>query len=142
MVGGQADDVAAPGSHGGIDELVSIHSRKTGALIRVSLKLGALAAGADPEQLAALDEYGRRLGLAFQITDDLLDVRSDEQATGKRVGKDAERGRLTFPGLLGVDRSDERAERLITQAYEALVPLGTRAGGLDALARYVLERNL
>ena len=141
MVGGQADDVAAPGGDGGVDELVSIHNRKTGALIRVSLKLGALVAGADAGQLTALEEYGRRLGLAFQITDDLLDVRSHEQATGKRVGKDAEQGKLTFPGLLGVDRSAGRAERLITEACEALVPLGTRAGSLEALARYVLERN-
>lgn len=141
MVGGQADDVAAPGNHGGIDELVSIHNRKTGALIRVSLRLGALVAGADAGQLAALEEYGRRLGLAFQITDDLLDVRSHEQATGKRVGKDAQQGKLTFPGLLGIDRSAGRAERLITEACEAIVPLGTRAGGLQALARYVLERN-
>ena len=72
-------------------------------MIRVSLRLGAMVAGATAEQLAALDEYGRRLGLAFQITDDLLDVRSNEAAMGKRVGKDAEQGKLTFPGLLGLD---------------------------------------
>jgi len=141
MVGGQADDVAGPGPDGGLDELVSIHNRKTGAMIRVSLKLGALVAGADTGQLTALDEYGRRLGLAFQITDDLLDVRSDEATAGKRVGKDADRGKLTFPGLLGVDRSAGRAEQLITEACEALVPLGARADSLEALARYVLERN-
>ena len=141
MVGGQADDVAASGTNGGIDELVSMHGRKTGAMIEVSLKLGALVAGADTGQLSALREYGRRLGLAFQITDDLLDVRSDEATTGKRVGKDADRGKLTFPSLLGVDQSFDRAERLITEACEALVPLGTRADSLEALAQYVLERN-
>jgi geranylgeranyl diphosphate synthase type II len=141
MVGGQADDMAAPGAAGGLEELVSIHSRKTGALIQVSLKLGALVAGADAAQLAALQEYGQRLGLAFQITDDLLDVRSDQATTGKRVAKDADRGKLTFPGLLGVQQSGRRAERLITEACDALVPLGARADGLEALARYVLERN-
>ena len=82
-------------------------------MIRVSLRLGAMVAGADADQLAALDAYGRRLGLAFQITDDLLDVQSSEAATGKRVGKDAERGKLTFPGLLGLDQSAQHAEQLI-----------------------------
>jgi len=141
MVGGQADDMDGPGTDGGMDRLVSIHSRKTGALIQVSLKLGALVARADSGQLTALEEYGRRLGLAFQITDDLLDVRSNETTTGKRVGKDADRGKLTFPGLLGVEQSGRRAEQLIAEACEVLRPLGARADGLEALARYVLERN-
>jgi geranylgeranyl diphosphate synthase type II len=141
MVGGQADDIDGAGADGGMDELVSIHNRKTGALMRVSLKLGALVAGADAAQLTALEEYGRRLGLAFQITDDLLDVRSDEATAGKRVGKDTDRGKLTFPGLLGVQQSSRRAEQLITEACEALVPLGAQAHSLQALARQVLERN-
>ena len=86
--------------------LESIHSRKTGAMIRVSLRLGAMAAGASGEQLAALDEYGRRLGLAFQITDDLLDVRSDEAAAGKRVGKDAANGESSpFPACWASSRA-------------------------------------
>ncbi len=165
MVGGQADDVDGPPSDAVppaagdavppaagdavqpaagdavLDELISTHNRKTGALIRVSLKLGALVAEADAAQLAAIEQYGRPLGLAFQITDDLLDVCSNEQETGKRVGKDADRGRLTFPGLLGVDQSAGRAQQLITEACEALVPLGAPADSLEALARYVLERN-
>ena len=95
-------------------------------MIRVSLRLGAMVAGADAEQLAALDAYGRRLGLAFQITDDLLDVQSSEAATGKRVGKDAQRGKLTFPGLLGLDQSTQHAEQLIAEACEALAPFGAR----------------
>ena len=110
-------------------------------MIRVSLRLGAMAVGAADDQLAALDEYGRRLGLAFQITDDLLDVRSSEAAVGKRVGKDAGRGKLTFPGLLGVDRSDQVREELVDEACRALLPLGPQAAGLEALAHYVLERN-
>src|SRR5208337_4439635 len=108
LVGGQADDIAAErgGSEQAIrcrEHLEAIHARKTGAMIRVSLRLGGLIAGAKPDLLGALDEYGRRLGLAFQITDDLLDVRSTAESMGKRVGKDAEKGKITFPGLLGVD---------------------------------------
>ena len=146
MVGGQADDVAGEDTHeadadGKVEQLESIHHRKTGAMIRVSLRLGAMVAGANAGQLAALDEYGRRLGLAFQVIDDLLDVRSNEAATGKRVCKDADQGKLTYPGLLGVAESVARAEELINEACGALVPLGARADGLEALARYVLERN-
>jgi len=141
LVGGQADDVSGRLADGGIEALESIHRRKTGAMILVSLQLGALVAGAEPAQSEALAQYGHRLGLAFQITDDLLDVRGDEAAMGKRVGKDSDHGKLTFPGLLGVEQSVGRAEQLISEAIELLAPLGTRAGSLEALATYVLERN-
>ncbi len=110
-------------------------------MIRVSLRLGAMVAGGSSEQLAALDAYGQRLGLAFQITDDLLDVQSSEAATGKRVGKDAQRGKLTFPGLLGLDQSTQHARELISEASEALELFGEEADGLRAVAHFVLERN-
>ena len=103
-----------------------IHHRKTGAMFQVSLRLGGLVAGADPQRQAALEIYGRRLGLAFQIADDLLDVRGEEAAVGKRLGKDSNRGKLTFPGLLGVDESRQYAERLIDEAVAALAPLARR----------------
>ena len=141
MVGGQADDCMGRLEDGNIETLESIHNRKTGQMIRVSLQLGALVAGADDTQITALDEFGRRLGLAFQITDDLLDVRGEEAATGKRVGKDSRRGKLTFPGLLGMDESYRRAERLIEQACRAIEPFGRQGHGLEAVARYVLVRN-
>ncbi|HYW80607.1 MAG TPA: farnesyl diphosphate synthase [Thermoguttaceae bacterium] len=141
MVGGQADDMAAPHVEGDLAALESIHRRKTGAMIRVSLRLGARIASADAEQLAALSDYGDQLGLAFQITDDLLDVQSNEATLGKRVGKDAGLGKLTFPGLLGIDQSLARAEQTVQRACRALEPLGSRAGSLEALAHYVLERN-
>jgi len=124
-----------------LSALESIHRRKTGAMIQVSLRLGGLAAGATSDQITALDDYGRRLGLAFQITDDLLDVQSSEAATGKRVGKDAQRGKLTFPGLLGIEQSAQQAEQLISEACQALAPFGRQAERLQTLARYVLERN-
>ncbi len=140
MVGGQADDVA--GSIGSDREaLESIHRRKTGAIISASLRLGATVAGATAVQCEALARYGRSLGLAFQITDDLLDVRGAEAKVGKRVGKDSDRGKLTFPGLLGVEESIRRAQRLIEAACEAIAPFGLRGECLEALARYVLERN-
>ena len=140
LVGGQTDDLAGGASHD-LAGLESVHRRKTGALFLACLHLGALTAGAEDQQLAMLEQYGTRMGLAFQITDDLLDVEGDEAALGKRVGKDAGRGKLTFPGLLGIDESRRRAEVLIDEACAALEPLGLAAGGLTALARYVLERN-
>ncbi len=146
LVGGQADDMAAPNIEGDLETadlevIESIHRRKTGAMIRVSLRLGARIALADSEQLAALSDYGCGLGLAFQITDDLLDVQSSEATVGKRVGKDADLGKLTFPGLLGIDQSLARAEQSVQEACRALEPFGSRAGSLEALAHYVLERN-
>lgn len=162
MVGGQVDDLAAEkrgttrctdpalkNAAAPADEnsdadaalLHSIHARKTGAMISVSLRLGALVAGATPQQIAALDAYGDGLGLAFQITDDLLDVQSSESAMGKRVRKDAARGKLTFPALLGLDRSARQAQQWIERACESLSPFGPAAEQLRAVARYVLERN-
>ncbi len=141
LVGGQADDLASGRAPATLELLESIHARKTGAMIRVSLRLGATLAGADSTQTEALALYGRKLGLAFQITDDLLDVRGREADLGKRVGKDAGRGKLTFPALLGVAQSERRAEQLVAEACEALRPFGSQASRLGALARYVLERN-
>jgi len=140
LVGGQADDLAG-GVARDLESLESIHRRKTGAMFLVSLHLGGLAAAASATQLAALEAYGKRMGLAFQIVDDLLDVGGIEANLGKRVGKDADRGKLTFPGLLGVEESRRRAERLIDEACAALEPLSPAADGLMVLARYVLERD-
>jgi geranylgeranyl diphosphate synthase, type II len=141
LVGGQADDLAGQFSVGGAESLEAIHRRKTGAILLASLQLGALVACADREQQDALTEYGRALGLAFQITDDLLDVRGDASAMGKRAGKDSDRGKLTFPGLLGIEESSRRAAALVEQACAALGPLEPRAEGLQALAHYVLNRD-
>ncbi len=141
MVGGQADDMAGGLDGDDLERIESIHARKTGALINASLELGAICAGAGSEQIDALKAFGARLGLAFQITDDLLDVRGDSDAVGKRVGKDAEQGKATYPALLGVEASVRRAERLIEEACDALRPLAARGAGLEAVARYVLERN-
>lgn len=141
MVGGQADDVAGGLEGDDLEGIESIHARKTGALISASLELGAVCAGANSDRIDGLRRYGRRLGLAFQITDDLLDVRGDLATVGKRVGKDSEQGKATYPALLGVEASVRRAERLVEEACSELLPLGANGAGLEAVARYVLERN-
>jgi geranylgeranyl diphosphate synthase type II len=153
MVGGQVDDLAWEGKTAGggasappsLDALEHLHARKTGALIRASLHLGILAVHApalpQPALLERFDAYGRRLGLAFQVTDDLLDAVGAADRTGKRVRKDAARGKLTYPALLGVEESRRRARSLCNEAWEALSPLGPGAAPLAALASYVLERD-
>jgi geranylgeranyl pyrophosphate synthase len=100
-----------------------------------------LSAKAPPQQLAALEEFGRCVGLAFQITDDLLDVNGNMENIGKQVKKDAKKNKLTFPSLLGLDQSISHAGQLIDNACEAISSLGNRAAGLEVLARYIVERN-
>ncbi|MBX7167219.1 MAG: polyprenyl synthetase family protein [Pirellulales bacterium] len=141
MVGGQADDIDGAFQAGSLEQLERIHARKTGAMLAVSLKLGGLVAGASSEQLAALAAYGRAVGIAFQIADDLLDVAGDEAKIGKRVRKDAEQGKLTYPGLLGIEESRRRAQALVADAARALEPLGAAGSLLEELARYVVERD-
>lgn len=162
MVGGQVLDLQAEGRLGGKEEptsppypegkgaggiglLEDIHARKTGALFRSSLRMGVFAAqaerpaGPDPQALAAADAYAAAFGLAFQVTDDLLDVESTADKAGKRVGKDAARGKLTYPGLLGVEESRRRAAELGQQAVAAAEQLGSPL--LADLARYVVQRD-
>jgi geranylgeranyl pyrophosphate synthase len=141
LVGGQADDLAAEFRHIGLERLQSIHRRKTGALFRASLVLGAIAVDATPEQEESLAVFGEHLGHAFQIVDDLLDVGGQEASVGKRLGKDRRRGKVTYPALLGVEESRSRAAQLIDQACAALEPFGPAAGPLRELAEFVERRS-
>jgi geranylgeranyl diphosphate synthase, type II len=141
LVGGQADDLAAEFRHIGLERLQSIHRRKTGALFRASLELGAIVAGAKPEQHQALAAFGASLGHAFQIVDDLLDVGGEEASVGKRLGKDRKHGKVTYPALLGVDESRRRAEQLIARACQDLEIFGDAAAPLRALAEFVASRS-
>ncbi len=141
LVGGQVDDLAGSAVADSFDHLQAIHRRKTGAMIQASLALGGIAAGANDVKLAALAEYGRHFGLVFQITDDLLDAQGDAVQVGKRVGKDANRGKLTYPGVLGIERSETQAEELVDQACRALGPLGAGAEPLESLVRSLLNRR-
>jgi geranylgeranyl diphosphate synthase type II len=141
LVGGQADDLSLEHTAGDLATLENIHRRKTGAMFLASLRLGGYTAGADESQQSALEQFGKKIGLAFQIADDLLDVEGDEAAMGKRVGKDSQHGKLTFPSLLGIEESRSRAQQLIDEACEALTPLGEKRAALEVLARYIVERN-
>ena len=142
LVGGQADDLAAEFRRIGLERLQSIHRRKTGALFRAALQLGAIAADAPADERTWLESFGENLGHAFQIVDDLLDVSGQEEQVGKRLGKDREHGKVTYPALLGVDESRARAGKLIEQAVAALAPFGERAAPLRELAEFVGRRSL
>ncbi len=141
LVGGQADDLAVQFSQGDLELLQRIHYRKTAALLAASLKLGAISASASNDSLDQLENFGRKLGLAFQITDDLLDFRGDQDKMGKRVRKDQNLGKLTYPALLGEHASQTWAERLIEEAQATLAPFGDRARPLHDLATYVVQRT-
>ncbi len=164
MVGGQVEDLAwergssprpsvkdplFPRSEQphSLDALERIHHHKTGALFRACLKLGVLAiqgereTGPAPELFDQLDVYARCFGLVFQITDDLIDVEGSAADTGKRTQKDAARGKLTYPGLLGIDESRRHAQQLAEQAFGVLAPLGHAGEPLVALMDYVLKRD-
>lgn len=141
LVGGQASDLAAGVTADDIPSLESIHRRKTGALITASLELGGIVAGATREQLAALKIYGQNLGLAFQITDDLLDVSGTQADVGKRLAKDADRGKATYPQLLGIEESRARAAELVEEACAAVAIFGDAAQPLVELATFVRDRN-
>jgi geranylgeranyl diphosphate synthase type II len=146
LVGGQAADLDCGQQVGGssddeLERLEAIHSRKTGALFIAAMELGGIVAQATANQMAALSWYGRNVGLAFQITDDLLDVAGSQSAVGKRVAKDARNGKLTFPGVLGVEESRRRAQELVDQACAMIEVLGPKAEPLSALARFVCDRK-
>jgi geranylgeranyl diphosphate synthase type II len=124
-----------------VSQLEAIHLRKTGRLLRSALTMGGRIAKADGNTIEMLDHFGKCVGLAFQIADDLLDITGDAAKMGKGVRKDAELGKLTYPGLLGLEESRRRAQSLIDEACRSIEPLGDRGLRLDALARFVLERD-
>lgn len=142
MVGGQAIDLGAVGRQLQQPDLEDMHQRKTGALIRASVQLGALASErADNAQMAALERYADCIGLAFQVQDDILDVEGNTQTLGKQHGADAVRGKPTFPSLLGLQGAHELARSLCDQAITALDDFADGADRLRQLARYIIERQ-
>lgn len=141
LVGGQAADLAAEHQQGSVEQLAAIHARKTAAMFAVSAHLGGICAGVENARLDALENYGYNLGMAFQVMDDVLDVLGTQDAMGKRVGKDADRGKLTYPGLLGVEQSIGRAKDYVEQALAAAAVAAPRTDGLEALAHFVIQRD-
>ena len=141
MVGGQALDLALENQRTDLAGLQRIHRLKTGALLQASVELGALAAGAEPETREALGAFGGHIGLAFQITDDVLDVEGDTEALGKTAGANAAHHKATYPALLGLEESKHLAAAEIDRALARLEDLGEPAEPLRALARYIIDRN-
>jgi len=142
MVGGQVIDLLGEGRQLTLNELEYLHSKKTGALFVAAVCGGARLGGANETQLAALRDYARNLGLAFQVADDLLDVEASDEQVGKRTHKDEARGKATYPALIGIDRSRAMARDLVAGAYRALADFDHRAQPLRALASYAVERQL
>ncbi|MEP7242396.1 MAG: farnesyl diphosphate synthase [Gammaproteobacteria bacterium] len=141
MAGGQAIDLASVGQTLSAQAVENMHLRKTGALIECSVLLGATAAGLTPgPQLAALERFGRDIGLAFQIQDDILDVEGDTAVLGKSAGADIARNKPTYPSTVGLAAARDRAHQLRDGAIAALAPLGMKAERLAELARYVVSR--
>jgi geranylgeranyl diphosphate synthase type II len=141
MIGGQVLDVESEHAKPTPELVEAIHRAKTGALIRVSVVAGGVYAGAAAEDVTRLDLFGRKAGLAFQIVDDVLDLTVDSAQLGKTAGKDQATEKATWPAVYGIEQSRRDADRLIGEAFAALAPYGTRADGLKALARYLVERT-
>ncbi len=141
MVGGQALDIATENSTFPFSVLETIHRSKTGALITASLHVGAIGAGASTEQTGQLLAYGEKLGLAFQIVDDLLNATSTTEALGKAAGSDSQRGKATYPAFFGVEQTRRLARQAVDEAITALAGFDQRAEPLRALAEYVFTRS-
>ncbi len=141
MIGGQVNDIEGEGKFPTAHLLDSIHRAKTGALLRASVRMGAIYAGATAEQLDALTAFGEHVGLAFQIVDDVLDVEQSSEALGKTAGKDAQQNKITFPAVYGIRRSREMAEQERLAAHLALNIFDERAERLRELADLIVHRT-
>ena len=141
MVGGQAIDLDSEGKEISMETLRKMHMGKTGALFRAALRSGAILAGASETQLAALTRYAENFGLAFQITDDILDVTGDEAAIGKPVGSDEKNHKSTYVTLTSLEEAGKLAAQAVDEAEKALEIFGENAAFLRELAAYLLERN-
>jgi geranylgeranyl diphosphate synthase, type II len=141
MIGGQVLDLEGEHTRPTADSVLAIHRAKTGALIRVSIVAGGIYAGADPGDIGRLTGFGTKAGLAFQIVDDVLDMTQDSEHLGKTAGKDVASDKATWPAVFGIDQSRKDAARLISEAFASLEPYGESAAGLEAVARYLVDRT-
>jgi geranylgeranyl diphosphate synthase type II len=141
LIGGQVADAEGEGKKISPAELRYIHENKTAALITASIRLGAMSANATPAQMKHLTEFGRSLGLAFQVIDDILDVTQTSEKLGKSAGKDLKAQKATYPALLGLEKAQKEADKLTARARAALKPFGKSAGPLFAIADYLLKRK-
>lgn len=141
MIEGQMQDMDAEGKNLSLESLEKMHSLKTGALIRASVVCGAVLAGADQKQISALCDYADNIGLAFQITDDILNVDGDPEKMGKASGTDSQRGKSTYPSLMGTKQAFDYAGNLVNNALQAVKIFDNKAQPLEELAGYILKRK-
>lgn len=141
MIQGQMLDIASEGIKLSADELETMHRLKTGALIETSLACGALLGGADRRQTDLLSDYGRKIGLAFQVADDILNVEGNPELMGKAVGTDRQRDKSTYPSVLGIQAAREFSKKLVQEALQALETFDKQADPLRGIARYIIERK-
>ncbi len=141
MVGGQTVDLMLEGTKARKKELLYIHTHKTGALIRASIRIGAIMAGCSPAKLKALTAYGEKVGLAFQIVDDILDIIGTKEEIGKPIGSDDARGKNTYPSTFGLKESRKIADKLINDSLKAIKCFNKKAGPLAEIARYIISRR-
>jgi len=142
LIAGQVADLEAEGKKVKRRELQFIHENKTSAILKTSVRLGAMSANADAKKLSAITRFGQRLGLAFQIIDDILDVTQTSEILGKSAGKDVAAKKATYPAVIGLEKSRAEAKRLTREAHNALSIFRDRdAEALHALANYLLERE-
>ncbi len=141
MVGGQVVDMESEGTDIDLPTLEYIHTHKTGALILAAIEIGAIIGGASAAQRLALHRYAEAAGLAFQVADDILDIVADQSQLGKDVGSDEERGKATYPALLGLEGARQRARDLRDMAFTALKPFGDEARPLRDIATYIIDRS-
>lgn len=141
MVAGQVADIISEGERVEPDVMEFIHRHKTGALIKVACTAGGLLGGGTREEVESLGLYGEKIGLAFQITDDILDMVGSEEKLGKPIGSDTEQNKSTYPVLFGLQRASQLAHQAVEEALSALEPLGPRANPLREIARFILERE-
>jgi geranylgeranyl diphosphate synthase type II len=141
MVGGQVVDVESEGRKVDPSTVQYIHTHKTGAMILVSVRVGAKIGGATEKVLAAMTSYGEKIGLTFQIADDLLNIEGDAAALGKSIGSDRSKGKATYPSVLGLTESKKRARELTESALDALTPFGREADSLREIARFIISRG-
>ena len=141
LIAGQVADLEGEGQKIDLAGLRYIHENKTAAILTTSVRLGAMSANANSKQLSAITKFGRALGLAFQVIDDILDVTQTSEKLGKSAGKDVAAQKATYPAIIGLDKSRAEAKRLTKQAHAALATFGAKGDALHALANYLLERE-
>jgi len=141
MIAGQMTDILSEGRNLDMEELKILHIAKTGVLIEASVYAGAVLGDGTPDEIKMLTEYGRYIGLAFQVADDILNVEGDPEIMGKAVGTDRTRNKSTYPSLMGVQKSKQFAEKLVADSLNALEMFDKKAEPLRAIARYIIERK-